>query len=107
MEKNYIRLNNELMQQKNGFYQLYKDLEAVVCFQLEIESKMKQFNSILERFEWLIKENYYVDFFVWYSLEDIESIYEKVYSYGFEFQSFMAISKFYKDYALKTDDQEC
>lgn len=107
MEKNYIRLNNELMQQKNGFYQLYKDLEAVACFQSEIESKMKKFNSVLERFKWLIKENYYVDFFAWYSLEDIESIYEKVYSYGFEFQSFMAISKFYKDYALKTDDHEC
>ena len=41
-----------------------------------------------------------------YQLEEILKISEVVYSYQFKFQSFMAVSKFYKDYALKTNDHE-
>lgn len=106
MAKDYIRLNNELMQQQNGFYQLEKDLEAVEEFQAEIDSKMKKFRTVSERFNWLIENNYYTNFLTWYQMEDIQMIHQKVFSYQFRFKSFMAISKFYKDYALKTNDHQ-
>lgn len=106
MAKDYIRLNNELMQQQNGFYQLEKDLEAVEVFQAEIDSKMKKFRTVSERFNWLIENNYYTNFLTWYQMEDIQMIHQKVFSYQFRFKSFMAISKFYKDYALKTNDHQ-
>lgn len=106
MAKDYIRLNNELMQQQNGFYQLEKDLEAVEVFQAEIDLKMKKFKTVSERFNWLIEHDYYTNFLTWYQMEDIQMIHQKVFSYQFRFKSFMAISKFYKDYALKTNDHQ-
>lgn len=105
MEKKYIQLNNELMQKKDHFFQLDKDKQAVDAFLEEVNNKMKKFNSISERINWLIKNNYYENFLEKYTIEQIEMITEKVYSYKFKFQSFMAASKFYKDYALKTDDK--
>lgn len=102
----YIELNNEIMQKDNtGFYSLSKDIEAVEEFKKHVVSKTKKFKSIKERFEWLIKNNYYIDFFKLYTLEEIEMISELVYSYKFEFKSYMAISKFYQSYSLKTDDK--
>lgn len=106
MAKDYIRLNNELMQQQNGFYQLEKDLEAVEVFQAEIDLKMKKFRTVSERFKWLIENDYYANFLTWYQMKDIQMIHQKVFSYQFRFKSFMAISKFYKDYALKTNDHQ-
>lgn len=106
MKQQYIPLNNELMQKKDGFYQLSKDREAVQSFLEEVEAKMKPFESEEERLRWLIKENYYEDFLKVYQLEDILKIREAVFSYQFKFQSFMAVSKFYKDYALKTNDHQ-
>lgn len=106
MEKEYIQLNNELMQKQNDFYQLEKDHLAVEAFLIEVKSKMKTFTSEKERYEWLIEHHYYENFFKWYHIEEIVMIKEKVFSYQFKFQSFMAVSKFYKDYALKTNDHQ-
>ena len=106
MGKSYIELNNEILQKKDGFYQLDKDKEAVEVFLEEVESKMKRFETEEERLNWLIKENYYENFFKKYKLEEILNIKDLVYSYKFEFKSFMAISKFYRDYALKTNDHK-
>lgn len=104
MEKEYVQLNNELMQKQHGFYQLEKDYLAVDAFLNEVEAKMKKFVSESARYKWLIDHHYYENFFQWYSMEDIEKIKDKVFSYEFKFKSFMAVSKFYKDYALKTND---
>lgn len=102
----HIELNNEIMKKDNkGFYSLDKDLEAISDFKKEVDKKTKKFNSAKERFEWLIKNNYYIDFFKLYTLEDIEMVSKLVYSYKFEFKSYMAISKFYQSYSLKTDDK--
>jgi ribonucleoside-diphosphate reductase alpha chain len=49
---------------------------------------------------------YYPEVTTQYSLEELEELTKLIYSYGFEFQSYMAISKFYKDYALKTNDKK-
>lgn len=104
MSNSYIELNNELMQKKDGFFQLDKDKEAVDKFLETVESKMKKFKSVADRINWLIKENYYENILDKYSIEFIEDLTEKVFSCNFKFQSFMAVSKFYKDYALKTND---
>lgn len=104
MLQDYIKLNNEIMQQKDGFYQLEKDKEAVETFLETVNVKMKKFDSIIDRYKWLIENNYYENFLNVYNITDIEEITNVVYSYQFKFQSFMAASKFYKDYALKSND---
>lgn len=102
----YLELNNEVLQKKNGFFQLEKDQEAIVDFQQEIDDKYLAFPSEEERIEYLIKENYYEDFLEKYKMDDIVRLTEKAFSLNFRFQSFMAISKFYKDYALKSNDKQ-
>lgn len=104
--KNYLELNNELMRKEDGFFQLEKDLEAVEAFELEVENKLMKFKTPIDRIDWLIKNNYYIDFFKMYSKEDILKVVNKIYSYNFKFQSYMAISKFYQSYSMKTDDKK-
>lgn len=105
--KNYIEYNNKVTQKNDlGFYQLENDKEAIRLFKKEIEEKTLQFNSKIEKMEYLIREKYYVDFFKLYDLEEIENFIEYIYGFKFEFQSFMAISKFYQSYVLKTNDKK-
>ncbi|MGL4338187.1 MAG: class 1b ribonucleoside-diphosphate reductase subunit alpha [Turicibacter sp.] len=103
---NEVLLNNEMMQKHEGFYQLDKDLEAVAIFQEKVIAKTKQFFSEIDRINWLIKEGYYLNFFELYTEEDILTIHTSLIRYEFKFKSFMAISKFYQDYALKSNDHE-
>lgn len=102
----YLELNNEVLQKKNGFFQLEKDQEAIVEFEKEVESKLRTFANEKERIETLIHEQYYEDFLEKYSIEDIETLTEYAKSFDFKFQSFMAISKFYTDYALRSNDKQ-
>lgn len=104
--KSYIKLNNEVMQKVEGFYQLEKDKLAVSEFQNEVNERLMKFLDGISRIEWLIENDYYVDFFEMYSKDDVARIIDKVYTYNFEFQSYMAISKFYQGYALKTNDKK-
>lgn len=104
--KSYIKLNNEVMQKVDGFYQLEKDKLAVSEFQNEVNKRLMKFPDGIQRIEWLIENDYYVDFFDMYSKDSVAHIIDKVYTYKFEFQSYMAISKFYQGYALKTNDKK-
>ena len=104
--KKYIKLNNEVMQKVDGFYQLEKDKVAVEEFQKEVAEKYYPFKSHEERMNWLIENDYYIDFTKMYDLLFIVDLTKHIYSYEFEFQSFMAISKFYQSYALKTNDKK-
>ena len=104
--KEYIKLNSQIMQKKDGFYQLEKDKEAVVEFEKERQVKTKKFDNTQQRVKWLIENDYYVDFLSMYSMSFIEKLTEKVYEVGFQFKSYMAISKFYQSYALKTNDKK-
>ena len=104
--KNYIKLNNELMQKKDGWYQLDKDREAVVEFQKEVMEKYYPFKTHEDRFTWLIKNDYYIDFLKMYDIHFIVELTKRIYSFEFEFKSYMAISKFYQSYALKTNDKK-
>lgn len=103
----HIELNNEVKQRgADGFYKLEKDAEAVEVFMREVAEKYVYFPSRIERVKWLIENNYYEDFFAMYSEEDVESLYKQAYDYQFKFQSYMAASKFYKDYSMRTNDKK-
>lgn len=104
--KSFIKLNNEVMQKKDGWYQLEKDLEAVTEFQKDVNDNYRSFDTCSERMKWLIENDYYIDFLSMYDMGFIEALSNYIYSFEFKFQSFMAISKFYQSYALKTNDEK-
>lgn len=104
----WIYLNNEITSKdEKGNLKLYKDKEAINTYQIEyVDKKYMKFNSLKEKLEYLIDNNYYYNIFEEYTLEDVSKVYEFVYDKNFKFESFMAISKFYQNYALKTDKGE-
>ncbi|MCS1350923.1 class 1b ribonucleoside-diphosphate reductase subunit alpha [Mechercharimyces sp. CAU 1602] len=103
----HIELNNEVTKTVDGFYQLHKDREAIAKFEEEVAEKLIRFNSVIEQFHYMVEQDYYDPRLVeQYSLEEIESVYELAYAQGFTFESYMAITKFYTDYALKTNDKK-
>lgn len=103
----HIEKNNEVMlRNKDGFFQLEKDKEAVEEFQKEVNQKMMKFSNLREKIDYLVQNDYYYNVYEQYTFKQIKDIYDIAYSYNFKFQSYMAISKFYKDYALKTDDKK-
>ncbi|WP_438432785.1 class 1b ribonucleoside-diphosphate reductase subunit alpha [Gorillibacterium sp. sgz500922] len=102
----HIELNNMLMKlDPNGFYQLDKDREAVQVFMEEVRAKSVPFSTVAERIRYMIEQDYYENFLALYSMEDIEKVFDASYGYRFEFPSYMAASKFYKDYAVKSNDR--
>lgn len=102
----YIDLNNQVMQRKDGFFQLDKDIEATKEFAKEVKKKMVKFDNTEEKVTWLVENDFYYNVFEQYTMDQVLEIFTSAYSYEFKFQSFMAISKFYKDYAMKTNDKK-
>lgn len=103
--KAYLKYNAEINRRgENGFWQLEKDELAIAEFAKEVEAQSLKFSSLEERLRHLVDHNYYYNLFEQYSMTEIEAVYAVVESVPFAFQSFMAISKFYRDYALKTND---
>ncbi|MCI1882675.1 MAG: class 1b ribonucleoside-diphosphate reductase subunit alpha [Sporolactobacillus sp.] len=104
--KSYTELNNEVLQRgEDGFYQLEKDREAIRVFMEDVRRKTPHFDTILGRLHYLVDHHYYYDVFTDYDETEIESLHRIAADYHFQFQSFMAISKFYRDYALKSNDK--
>ncbi len=104
--KNYLEYNNKIMIKKDNFFSLEFDKEAIKIFEQEVDEKMMKFDSYLDKIKFLIENNYYINFLSQYSFEDINKLKKIIYKYSFKFKSFMAIFKFYKTYALKTNDKE-
>ncbi|MCI2876398.1 class 1b ribonucleoside-diphosphate reductase subunit alpha [Staphylococcus hominis] len=103
---NHIELNNEVTKHKdNGFFNLEKDQEALNVYLEEISDKTIYFDSEIERLHYLVDNRFYFNVFKKYSEEDLVEIIEFAKSINFEFASYMSASKFYKDYALKTNDK--
>ncbi len=99
-------MNNEIKQRgEDGFYRLDRDQAALDVFLAEVEAKTRKFDGSVERLEWLIDNGYYYDVIEQYGDAEATEIVHLCYSYNFRFASYMAASKFYKDYALKTDDK--
>lgn len=91
---------------QDGFYQLHKDKEALAVFMEEAKENTVHFDSVAKRIEYMLENDYYYDVLSEYKMDEIEAVYDITYGENFEFQSYMAASKFYKDYALKTNDQK-
>lgn len=103
----YIKLNNEVMiKDKDGKYQLDKDIEALNSYLDEyIYPQIKKFNSIEERLDFLVRNKYYSKKVIdKYSLTFIKDVYKIIENEGFKFKSYMSANKFYQNYALKSDD---
>lgn len=105
----YIKLNNQLNIPKEGKIQLDKDKEAVRAYFLEdINKNTVFFYSLEEKLSYLIREGY-IDKQVTtdkYSMSFIKKLFKMLYKKKFRFESFMGAYKFYKQYALKTNDGE-
>lgn len=105
----HIELNNEVTQlNERGFFRLDKDKEAVEEFiKSEIEPKLIRFDSVQQRFAYMVQQDfYYKEVLDQYTPQQLEELTDLMYKHAFKFQSYMAISKFYNDYALKTDDKK-
>lgn len=106
--KKYLQLNNEIANtyHTTGVLDLEKEKETTKSFFLdEVNVKMRYFIDLEEKLKYLVNEGYYEkEFLDMYSFSFIKSIFKLAYSYNFRFESFMAASKFYNSYAMKSKD---
>ncbi|MCC3373940.1 class 1b ribonucleoside-diphosphate reductase subunit alpha [Cohnella sp. REN36] len=102
----HIELNNLLMQRgADGFFQLDKDREAVDAFMDEVARKSLSFTDHRAKVRYMIENDYYENVYERYTEAEVDEIYEVTHSYHFAFPSYMAASKFYTDYAVKSNDR--
>lgn len=102
--KSWILLNNEIMVKHEDEYSLHKDKEAVRAYFLEYVNKNTVFfYTLKEKVDYLIERNYYINFYEWYTFEEMEKVYNFVFAKKFRFQSFMSAFKFFQSYALRDD----
>ncbi|WP_282942579.1 class 1b ribonucleoside-diphosphate reductase subunit alpha [Paenibacillus sp. RC67] len=102
----HIELNNLLMQRdEDGFFQLDKDREAVKAFMEEVHNKSVRFTDTTSKVRYMIDNDYYEDVYQQYTSAEVEEIYSIAHGYRFEFPSYMAASKFYTDYAVRSNDR--
>lgn len=105
--KKWILLNNEIMIKNDDEFSLHKDKEAVRSYFLDYVNKNTVFfYTLKEKIDYLIEQEYYIDFYQWYTFEQMEEVYDLVYAKKFRFQSFMSAFKFFQSYALRDDSGE-
>ncbi|MFT2139988.1 class 1b ribonucleoside-diphosphate reductase subunit alpha [Staphylococcus sp. GDY8P145P] len=105
-KKNHIELNNKVTKRReDGFFDIEKDQEALEVYLEEIAEKTIQFNDPIERLHFLVEQDFYYDLFKEYSEASLKEINQFAGSIPFQFASYMSASKFFKDYALKTNDK--
>ncbi|REH88062.1 ribonucleotide-diphosphate reductase subunit alpha [Staphylococcus felis] len=103
---NHIERNNEVTKRKeDGFFNLEKDIEAWNVYLEEIKEKTVYFNNEIERLHFLVDHNFYYNVFNEYNEEQLQEIINFANQIPFKFASYMSASKFFKDYALKTNDK--
>lgn len=103
----YYELNNQLnIPDEKGRIQLDKDKEAVKAFFKEhVNQNTVFFHSLKEKLEYLVENDYIESELIdKYDFKFIKSLFEFIYNRKFRFDSFMGAYKFYRQYALKTDD---
>ena len=103
----WLKLNNEIMIQKDGGYQFEKDREAAHSYFVDyINQNTVFFHDLKEKLDYLIKNDYYEEEFLQqYSYEQLKEVFDIAYDKKFRFPSYMSAFKFYNDYALKTNDR--
>ncbi|WCA22548.1 class 1b ribonucleoside-diphosphate reductase subunit alpha [Candidatus Phytoplasma oryzae] len=104
----WIILNNQIIDEQGNVKDLQKDKEALKSyFKEEINPKMKRFKTLEDKINFLIKNDYYEEFFLKkYDFFQIKELYKIAYDKKFHFPSFIGAFKFYNDYALKTRDKK-
>ncbi|SEB15207.1 class 1b ribonucleoside-diphosphate reductase subunit alpha [Pedobacter hartonius] len=105
--KKWILLNNEIMVKNDDEFSLGKDKDAVRSYFLDYVNKNTVFfYTLKEKIDYLIEQEYYIDFYQWYTFEQMQEVYDMVYAKKFRFQSFMSAFKFFQSYALRDDSGE-
>jgi ribonucleoside-diphosphate reductase alpha chain len=105
--KNWILLNNEIMIKQDDEFSLHKDKEAVRSYFLDYVNKNTVFfYTLKEKVDYLIEHDYYINFYEWFTFEEMEQVYQFVFAKKFRFQSFMSAFKFFQSYALRDDSGE-
>lgn len=106
IETTYFQLNNAINRPVDNQIPLHKDKEALEAyFKEEIIPNTKTFDSVSEKIEYLIEEDFIEEAFIRnYSFEFIEALFEMLDAEAFTFRSFMGAFKFYQQYALKSND---
>ncbi|HFN8396921.1 TPA: class 1b ribonucleoside-diphosphate reductase subunit alpha [Staphylococcus aureus] len=103
---NHIELNNKVTKRReDGFFSLEKDQEALVAYLEEVKDETIFFDTEIERLRYLVDNDFYFNVFDIYSEADLIEITDYAKSIPFNFASYMSASKFFKDYALKTNDK--
>ena len=103
----YYELNNMLNQPNDkGEIQLDKDKEAAKVFFIDhVNQNTVFFHSLKEKLDYLV-DNDYIDGEILdnYSYQFIKKLFKRVYAKKHRFNTFMGAYKFYRQYALKTND---
>ncbi|WP_153369018.1 class 1b ribonucleoside-diphosphate reductase subunit alpha [Candidatus Phytoplasma sacchari] len=104
----WIFLNNQIIDENGNIKDLKKDKEALNSYlKEEINPKLKKFNTLQEKINFLITNEYYEkDFLEKYDFDQIKKIYQIAYDKKFVFPSFIGAFKFYNDYSLKSRDKK-
>lgn len=85
--KNWILLNNEIMIKHDDEYSLHKDKEAVRAYFLEYVNKNTVFfYNLKEKIDYLVEHNYYINFYQWFTFEEMEEVFNYVYAKKFRFE---------------------
>ncbi len=102
----YFELNNELNRPQDGKIPLHKDKEAVKAFFLEhVNPNTVFFYTLDEKLDYLVENDYLEkEFLEKYNREFVKNLMQLTYGKKFRFKSFMSAFKFYKQYAMRTND---
>lgn len=90
----------------DGNIQFDKDREAANQFFLQhVNQNTVFFHDLEEKFDYLIKNNYYNNEIVEkYNFSEIKALFKHAYSYKFRFKTFLGAYKYYTSYTLRTFD---
>lgn len=104
----YFKLNNKINIPENGQIPLKYDQEAITAFFKEnVKPNLKWFSTLEDKISYLVDNNYLeTSFLKRYHSTFIKKLFKEVYAANFRFKSFMAAYKFFKQYSLKTNDNE-
>lgn len=104
----WIILNNQIVDENGQISNLEKDQEAAQSYlQKYVNKRMKRFDTLKDKLDFLVENNYYEKEFVKrYSYAQIKELYQFLYAKNFKFPSYMGIFKFYNDYALKDREDD-
>lgn len=97
-----------MIRKPDGTLSFDKDKEATRSYFMDyVNQNTMFFHTTEEKVRYLLDNDYYEkEVFERYTQEEINRVYDYLYSKKFRFPSYMSAFKFYNDYALKTNDKK-